>query len=106
MFEDLGPLRDSIRDVILTSDVDMGMIRLTQLTRVRIQKSPILRRFLLRLRRRSVGPSETVYPAVVPSGLRPAYMLEIGLGFKNHLFHQNEVPIEDLKQGNRSDREV
>ena len=29
MFEDLGPLRDSIRDVILTSDVDMGMIRLT-----------------------------------------------------------------------------
>ena len=32
MFEDLGPLRDSIRDVILTSDVDMGMIRLTLLT--------------------------------------------------------------------------
>ena len=31
MFEDLGPLRDSIRDVILTSDVDMGMIRLTQI---------------------------------------------------------------------------
>ena len=29
MFEDLGPLRDSIRDVILMSDVDMGMIRLT-----------------------------------------------------------------------------
>ena len=29
MFEDLGPLRDSIRDVILTSDADMGMIRLT-----------------------------------------------------------------------------
>ena len=29
MFEDLGPLRDSIRDVILTSDVDMGMICLT-----------------------------------------------------------------------------
>ena len=29
MFEDLGPLRDSIRDVILTSDVDLGMIRLT-----------------------------------------------------------------------------
>ena len=29
MFDDLGRLRDSIRDVILTSDVDMGMIRLT-----------------------------------------------------------------------------
>ena len=29
MFEDLGPLRDSIRDVIFTSDVDMGMICLT-----------------------------------------------------------------------------
>ena len=32
MFEALGPLRDSIRDVILTSDVDMGMIRLTEIT--------------------------------------------------------------------------
>ena len=48
--------------------------------RVRIQKSPILRRFLLRHRRRSVGSSETVYPAVLPS--QAPSNLHVKVGFR------------------------
>ena len=39
-------------------------------------KNHVSYRFLLRLRQRSVGSSETIYPTVVPSRHRPTYMLE------------------------------